>query len=157
MTFSTETKVKISRMGMAAKGLVYCLIGGLTFWGVLSFIQEKTGSEGMLKFLKDQFLGDVMLWLIVFGLAAYVFWRLYQSIQDPNDIGSSWKGYATRIGCFSSGVFYAALMFTTLQIIFGMGSGGGGQELYIRILLNQEYGRWMVAGVAVGFFANAIF
>lgn len=157
MNFSTETKVRISRIGMAAKGVVYCLIGGLTFWGAFSYIKEKTGSEGMLKFLADQPLGDVMLWLIVVGLAAYVFWRLYQSIWDPSDIGNSLQGYATRIGCLSSGVFYAALMFTTLQIIFGVGSGGGGQELYIRVLLNQEYGRWMVAGVAVGFLANAIF
>lgn len=145
---------------MGAKGLVYCLIGGLTFWGTFGYTSEKTGTKGALKFLKDQPLGEIMLWLLVAGLGAYVFWRMYQSLWDPEKIGTSIQGIGTRIGCFSSGVFYASLMFTTLQILLGFGSGNSdkdGQELYVQILLNQEFGRWLVVGVAIGFLANAGF
>jgi hypothetical protein len=153
-------KNQVSRIGMGAKGLVYCLIGGLTFWGTFRYSPEKTGTKGSLEFLKDQPLGEIILWLLVLGLGFYVFWRMYQSIWDPEKFGTSLKGIGTRIGCFSSGVFYAALMYTALQILIGFGGSGseeGSQELYIQILLNQEFGRWLVVGVAIGFLANAGF
>lgn len=112
-----------------------------------------------MKFLVDQPFGQVMLWLVALGLVGYVFWRMYQTFSDPEDKGVDAKGIARRIGYFSSGFFYIFIIYNAIQLLIGSGSGGsgGGKQSMIQQLLEQEYGRWLVAGVALVFLGKAIY
>ena len=155
---SKEKKKKIARLGIGTKGVVYILIGGLTAWAAIGSGGKKTGSDGAFKFLISQPFGQVMLCILVIGLAGYVFWRMYQTFNDPEEEGSDAKGVAQRLSYFSSGIFYLFIIYNAVQLLIagGGGSSGGGQESMIQKLLQQEYGRWIVAAIALIFLGRAL-
>jgi len=87
-----------------------------------------------------------------------LFFPLCQTFSDPEDNGVDAKGIAQRLSYFSSGVFYLFIIYSAIQLLIGGagGSSGGGKESMILKLLEQEYGRWMVAAIALIFLGRAI-
>jgi hypothetical protein len=157
-----DKKKKFARFGIGTKGAVYLLIGGLTAWAAFGGGGKKTGSSGAMEYLIKQPFGQILLWIVVLGLLGYVFWRMYQTFADPEDKGDDKKGIARRIGYFSSGIFYCFLIYSTVSMLLGSGGsgsggGGGSQETFIQKLLNQEFGRWLVAAVALIFLGKALY
>ncbi|AEL25296.1 DUF1206 domain-containing protein [Cyclobacterium marinum] len=154
---SKQKKKKIARLGIGTKGVVYLLIGGLTAWEAFGKGGKKTGSNGALAFVIDQPFGQILLWLVVLGLAGYVFWRMYQTFKDTEEKGNDFKGIIFRLGYFSSGIFYLFIIYNALQLLLGGGGdNGGGKESMIQQLLAQEYGRWIVASIALIFLIRAL-
>lgn len=153
---------KFARIGIATKGFVYCLIGGLAAMAAFGGGGKKTGSSGALEFLSGQPFGQILLVITAIGLLGFVFWRFYQAFKDPENNGDDAKGLAKRAGFFFSGVFYGFLAFTAIQIVAGSGSGsgsggGGGQETVISTLLNKPFGQVLVAILAGIFLIKAIY
>lgn len=119
---------KIARTGYASKGVVYALTGILAFGAAVGLGTTTEGKLGVLKFLEDQPFGKVLLGVLGLGLLCYAFWRFFQSIKDPEDIGSDTKGAGKRIGFFISGLVYLGLGFLSLYEIFGHTGGNSGQR-----------------------------
>jgi len=148
-----------SRFGMAAKGVVYILIGALTAFAAFGSGGEgkTSGKEGAFGFVLQQPFGKVLLGIIAFSLVGYVVWRAVQAIKDPED-----EGTKRRLGYASSGIFYAFISFTAFSMVFsgsggGSGSGGsGGQEQMVSEILSQTWGQWLVGIFALFFFGKAI-
>lgn len=118
-------KETVVRFGIASKGFVYILLGGLTVMAAAGLGGEKSDSSGALGFLADSTVGQILLAITAAGLAAYVFWRFYQTFVDPEGKGTGASGLAVRAGYFSSGVIYAVLAFSAVQILSGSGSDSG--------------------------------
>ncbi|WP_425636493.1 DUF1206 domain-containing protein [Algoriphagus yeomjeoni] len=151
-------KENIARFGIATKGFVYTLIGALTFMATIGSGGSKSGSNDALKFLQNNRLGTILLGITAAGLVAYVFWRLYQAIMDPDKEGKDLKGIGNRLGFFSSGVFYGLMAFSAIEILIGSGGGyGGGQESLIAIALSKPAGQAIVLIIATVFLGRAIF
>ena len=91
-----------------------------------------------------------------FGLLCYALWRFFQSIKDPEDIGSDSKAVGKRIGFFISGLVYFGLGGYALYQIFkpSAGSGGGGSKTEI---IPAEYLPYLFYAVAIGLSIKAIF
>lgn len=140
----------LARVGYGAKGIVYLIIGGLAIRGVAS-----SGSEGALSKIAQQPFGQILLGLVAVGLLAYAAWRFVQSLADPEDEGDDAEGIGKRVGYFASGIVYAGLAVSAVQIIIGSGGGGGGgaQDWTARVL-ELSFGQWLVgiagAGVIIG-------
>ncbi len=117
-------------MGYAAKGVVYSLAGGLTVAAALSLGKETTGKTGAIKFLEDQVLGQVILVLLSLGLFCYAFWRFYQSLRDPEQVGSDNRGKAKLFAYFISGLIYIGLAAYTLMQLQAGNSSGSGNRIY---------------------------
>ena len=151
-------KETVIRYGIAAKGFVYVLLGGLTVLAAAGLGGEKSDSDGALGFLAGSTIGQLLLAATAAGLAAYVFWRFYQTFVDPEDKGTKPKGLAMRTGYFSSGIIYAILAFSAVQILMGSdsGSGGGGNSL-ISKALSQTYGQLIVGVIACIYLGKAIY
>lgn len=117
---------RIAKMGYAAKGVVYSLAGGLTVAAALSLGRQTAGKTGAIKFLEDQVLGQILLVLLSVGLFCYAFWRFYQSLRDPEHVGSDKRGKAKLFAYFISGLIYIGLaVFTMMQAWSGTNSGSG--------------------------------
>lgn len=148
---------KFARLGVATKGVVYILIGGLSALAAFGMGGQKTGSSGVLQFLGGQPFGQVLLMITAVGLTGYVFYRFYQAIKDPGGKGNNTKGILIRTGYIGSGLFYGALAVSAVRAVWGSGSSGQNQEGMIAMLLGKSFGQLLVGAVAVVFLIKAIY
>ncbi|XLS29258.1 DUF1206 domain-containing protein [Flavobacteriaceae bacterium M23B6Z8] len=125
-----DSKIEsIARAGHAAKGVVYALTGALAFGAAFSLGSNAKGKLGILEFLQNQVLGNILLLLLGIGLISYAFWRFYESIKDPERIGNDSKGIAKRIDFFISGLVYLALaIFAFYEMIASANNSSHGTD-----------------------------
>jgi hypothetical protein len=152
-------KESIMRFGIATKGFVFVLLGGLTVVAAFGLrVGGDSDSNGVLDYLSRSTIGTLILAITAAGLVAYVFWRFYQAFADSEHKGNGKKGLAKRVGYFSSGLIYALLAFTALQILFGNGGdSGGGSNSYLAQALSHRYGQIIVGIIAIGYLGKAMY
>lgn len=110
----------IARYGYLAKGLVYCSLGILVFLAALGIAEGRvTGTGGVIEVVAGPAAGQILLALLVVGLGAHVFWRVYQAIVDPSEKGRGLKALAQRAGYVFSALAYLSLTSAALaQLTF---------------------------------------
>ena len=144
-----------ARFGMAAKGVVYCLVGALAFMAAFEIngnSEGDAGKTGVFQFILEQPYGKILLGIVALGLVSYTIWRFIQAFMDSEQKGADAKGIGKRIGYAFSGFIYGGLAFYAAQLVLGNGGGGGGdsRETLAGKLLEQPFGQWLVGIVAVG-------
>lgn len=137
----------LTRLGFAARGLIYFLIG---------YLALKTGraedGSGILEYLNGG-SGKLLLGLMALGLLAYGVWRLSEAAIDSEGHGQDTKGVGTRIGGAISGLIHVALGFYAASLSLGGdsgGSGGGGARESTATALSLPGGELLVSLVAAG-------
>lgn len=146
----------IARVGYAAKGVVYLLVGWIAFEAATASGRAE-GSTGALASLTDEQGGQVMLALIAVGLLAHVVWRAVQALLDPEHHGSGAKRVGTRGFYALSAVVYGSLALTAWQLSQGGGQGSGdGHEVWVARLLQQPFGTWLVMLAGIGVMAYGV-
>ncbi len=153
-----KKKENFARFGIATKGVVYCLVGGLTIATAFSGQGKKTGSSGALTSLADEPFGQILLGIIALGLIGFIFWQFYRAIADPEDKGDDKEGIVKRIAYALSGIFYSALAFTAIKLAIGSGSSsGGGKESAVSTILSKPFGQVLVGILGAIFLGKAIY
>src|SRR5919112_5317329 len=101
----------LARLGFAAIGVVYVLMGVLALMAAVGRNQGDVGAdkEDAVKRLQDLPAGSALLGLIAVGLVGYIIWRFTQAIRDTEGNGSSAKGWSKRLWYICSGLFYSGL------------------------------------------------
>jgi hypothetical protein len=116
----------LTRIGFAARGVMYLIIGYLA----LRFGRAE-GNEGALATLAEG-SGKLLLGIMALGFVAYSVWRLSEALVDTEGHGSDAKGKAARIGGALSGVIHLGLAIVAANLAFGRGggsaAGGSGAE-----------------------------
>lgn len=141
---------KLARLGYAARGVVYALVGILAVQAAFGSRGQTTDTRGALQKIAEQ--STLLLWVIALGLFGYALWRLIQGVLDPENKGSDAKGLAKRGAMVASGILYGSLALAAVRIASGGGGGGGGgQQGFTADLMTKPFGRWLVvlAGIAV--------
>lgn len=144
----------VARLGYAAKGVVYVLIGWIALRAAMASGSPE-GSTGALASLADEDGGQLMLSVIAFGLLGHVIWRAVQALLDPEHQSGGAKRIAMRLFYALSGLIYASLAWTAWQLSQrGERGSGDGQEVWISRVLDKPLGTWMVmlAGIGVGLY-----
>lgn len=131
--------VKLARLGYAAKGLVYLIIGGLALQVAFGTGGKTTDSRGALYEIVTQPFGQILLGVVAVGLFAYALWRLVAAAKNPEN-----KGAVARIGYVVSSLAHVALGIAAVQIIVGSGGGGTSKQGWTAQLMAQPFGRWLV-------------
>ena len=149
---------KLARVGYAAKGFTYCLIGLLALLAAFGNGGQTGGSRDALSYLENTAgtAGTVLLWLVAIGIAGYAIWQFFRAALDPENEGDDAKGIAKRVFFAISGIIHGVLavwVFTHLLSGDG-GSGGGGsggtQDMVGRVLDWGMAGRLLVAAAGLG-------
>ena len=152
-----------ARLGYAAKGVVYVLVGGLAFLAAVSSRGATTGSRGALRSLLEQPYGRVMLTLVAIGLAAYALWCFVRAVVDPQRDGTDAKGIGKRAFHFGKGIIHAGLVAAAVGMIRGStraADDGDSVRDWTAWLMAFPLGVWLVgiAGLAVvGYGARQIY
>ncbi len=137
----------LMRLGYAARGVVYVLVGALAFMAALEGGSTPDSKRALAKLL-EQPLGEVMLLLIAAGLFAYAIWRFVDAALDLDSKGDKPSGWAARAAQVISGTLHLLLGATAASLALRKESGGGDRtEHWTAVLMEQPLGRWLVAAV----------
>ena len=141
----------LARLGYAAKGVVYALVGWIALRAAMQ-AGEPEGSSGALAALTDERGGKAMLVLIAVGLLCHVLWRLVQAVMDPEHHGpTDAKRWAMRAFYALGGLIYGSLALTALDLVKGRAAGADdGQTVWIQRVLEQPLGTWLVMLAGLG-------
>lgn len=137
----------LARLGFAAKGAVYILVGGLAASAAFTGSGQTTDSSGALATLTDQEWGRALLGVIAVGLAGYVLWRAVSALLNPeNDSAGKRLFYGV------TALIYAGLAVEAARLALTGGGGGGGDgaDHWSATLMSQPFGQILVAIVGLG-------
>lgn len=150
-SFFTSNIRPFAKAGLIAKGIVYCLIGILTFMAAFQLGGRSTGNadrQGALKAIDEQTGGKIILLIVALGLFCYTIWRVIQTFDDTEDKGNDLKGIAQRARYLFSGLVYASFGVVALKVVFASGgSSGDSRQQMASELLSKPFGQWL-AGIA---------
>lgn len=142
-----------ARMGYAARGIVYLLVGGLAALAAFGQGGQTEGSRGALERLLTAPFGKILLAIMAIGLVGYAMWRSIQAINDADHHGTDAKGLAIRTGLMVSAITHLLLAFFAASLIFqfggSTGGSGSGSQGVAGWLMQQPLGRWLVGGVGL--------
>jgi hypothetical protein len=144
--------VLMARLGYAAKGVVYVVIGVLAAKAAAGAGGAKTDSKGALRFIGDGPFGTVALVVIAVGLLGYMAWRIIAAVTDAERKGNGPTSLALRVMQAGRGVAYGALAVAALRLLGSRGASSSGNQTrhWTARLLDLPFGRVLVALVGLG-------
>lgn len=161
---NTSTKSwysKAARVGLIAKGSIYCLSGIIALMAATEFGNNKTGDagkRGVFNFIEDQPFGKWLLLAVAIGMACYTFWRWMQAFKDTEDNGSDKKGLAKRFTYFFSGLVYASLSLYAFREFMGAAnSKGDSRQSLVATLLDKPFGAWLVGIIGLSMIGIGVY
>jgi hypothetical protein len=138
----------LARVGLAAIGVVYLLVGGLALRLAIGSGGDAPDQQTALQQIQGAPLGRFLLGLIALGLIGYLTWRLTEAFADSEGDGSAPKGLAKRAGHAVNGLVYGSIGLQAALMALGRGDGGGsGQQEWTARFMSLPLGRWLV-GIA---------
>lgn len=149
----------LGRLGYAAKGAVYLIIGVLAVQAAMGDGGQTTDQSGALGHIAQMPFGKVMLGVLIVGLLGYALWRAVQGLMDTENEGSEPKGLFKRAMYVGIGGIYVGLALSAIQLLMGAGSGSGSTEKtqgWTAWLMSQPFGDWLVGLVGLAVAANGI-
>jgi len=142
---------RLARLGYAAHGVVYLVIGVLAAQAAIGVGGQPTGTKGALQTILRQPFGQGLLSLVALGLIGYSVWRFVQALKDPEHEGRAAVGLGKRFGYFISGVIHASLSIAAIGMVTRAAWGGSGEEAkgWTARLMSLPWGIWVVGIIGV--------
>ena len=136
----------IARVGFAARGAVYMMVGVLAALAAAGR-GRTTDASGAVRAIGRLEESGVLLVALALGLAAYAVWRFAQAIDDLDSKGGGVKGLTVRAGYAASGLVHLGLAFTA----GGFARRSGSMRAWVARSLAEPWGPWAVGlgGAAV--------
>lgn len=156
---------KIRSLGFFTKGMVYVLLGILTFMAAFDLGGDISSRNNVIKFLLELPFGKALVGVTSIGLFAYSFWRFYEMLMNPRSNGDeeNIKSGFKRVRFFYSGVLYGFIAYSFARPLISVLSGNGATEpdqdsngdekAALWELLSMDWGKallWIVAAIIAG-------
>ncbi|MCJ2047957.1 DUF1206 domain-containing protein [Methylobacterium sp. J-078] len=152
-----NTIERLARFGYGARGLVYCVIGGLAVLAAIGRGGRAGDSESALRWVLAGPFGAVVVGLIALGLLGFAVWRFIESVTDADRRGTSLKGVVVRLAHLLSAAIYTGLAITAASLALGLGRGGGdATQDWTAWLLAKPFGLWLVGLIGLGVMGGGV-
>jgi hypothetical protein len=147
--------VRLGRIGYAAKGFIYIVVGLLAVRASMGFGGETTDTRGAIEAIGEAPFGLLALLIVSIGRLGYAGWRFVSALADAERRGRSMKAVALRIGEALRGSVYGVLGAWTLKYLVDReGDSADKTRQVTRWALHVPAGRWIVlaaGAVIVGY------
>jgi uncharacterized protein DUF1206 len=110
----------LARAGLAARGVIYVLIGALAVQIAFGSPRHEADRAGALRLVGDTPFGAAALWLLVVGFAGMCLWRASQAIWGSP--GQDGKKATKRAAAAARAVFYGVVTAGVLKYAIGAGA-----------------------------------
>jgi hypothetical protein len=151
-TVTNSTAVLLGRIGYAARGAVYLIVGWLALRAAVGTGTAAADKQAALAAVAQQPGGSILLGLVAAGLFAYAGWSLVRAVFDPERLGHKPGALAARVGSAIAGVSYAGLGVAAANLALGTGTTGQSSDAstqdWTARLLGTPFGPPLV--IAVG-------
>lgn len=144
----------LARAGFVARAAIYGIIGVLAIKVATGPGGETTDQQGALREIRQQSSGEVLLIVVVVGLAGYALWRLARAALGHGPEGIDDAG--DRIAALISGIAYAILCAVAVGILLG-GSGSSDESETTAGVLGWTGGVAVVTVFGVGMIGAGIY
>ncbi len=137
---------RLGRIGYAAKGAVYLIVGVLAAQAAIGAGGATTDPKGALGWIVSTPHGRFLLGAMAIGLLGYAIWSFVQAGLDTENEGTNAKGLLARGGYAIIGAGYVGLALSAASLTLGSGGGGSGDESardWTARLLAQPFGQWL--------------
>ena len=150
--------VRLGRLGYAAKGVVYIVVGFLATEAALGRGGRTTDSKGALRTIGEGPFGKLSLIAVMIGLFGYAAWRLVSAATDAERRGDKPSSIALRIGDALRGLAYGSLAVWTLKLLMRKPASSGNQTRgLVDRVMGMPGGRFIVILAGIGFIGYAIY
>ena len=147
---------RTARVGLAARGLVYVLIGILAFQIAFVDRAEQADQQGAFQTLAQNGFGKAILWLVILGFVGYGLWQATEAAwghrREPDDR----KRTANRIESAIKAAIYLILAVVAFRVVTGTSRSGQGGEQVTAQALQLTGGQVLVALAGVAIVAAAV-
>jgi hypothetical protein len=142
---------RAARVGLAARGLVYVLIGILALQIAFVDRAERADQKGAFQTLAQNGFGKLVLWLVILGFLGYGLWQATEAAWGHRRELDDRKRTANRAESAVKAVIYLVLAVVAFRVVTGSSQGGQGGEQVTAKLLQLPAGQVLVglAGVAI--------
>lgn len=142
---------RLVRLGHAAKGLIYLLVGALALQLALGDGGRITDTQGVLGYILKLPFGTPLLAAIGIGLLAYASWEIVGAYVEPVPGQHGPRAGAMRVFRAIKGAIYGALGWQAMRIVIGAGQQRSrGPEGYARDVMRWPLGDWALVLVGLG-------
>jgi hypothetical protein len=137
----------LARIGLAARGVIYILIGWLAIEVALGHSSHKPSQQGALQLLAGKSYGLFTLWLLGIGFVGYSLWRLSEAAFGVTGEG---MGAGPRLKSLVRGIVYAFLAYLTFKVITGAAANQTRkQQDLTATVMHHTGGQWLVGVVGL--------
>ncbi|RXZ66181.1 DUF1206 domain-containing protein [Pelagerythrobacter rhizovicinus] len=144
------------RLGFAARGVVYLLLG---YIALATAGEAQNGQSAVFDYIQEVPFGTPLLWIMALGLLGYAAFKFLSAFADIQHRGNDTMGGVKRIGDAASGVAHSFLAYACYQFASGaqQSSGGGssGEEMAGSVL-SMELGSVVIGAVGLGFLVAGV-
>jgi hypothetical protein len=109
----------LARAGLAARGVMYILIGIIAVEIAVNGSRQQADRTGAVRLVAQTPLGSLLLWLLVVGFAGMTLWRLSEAIWGSNEPDGRKAGQ--RLANLARAVIYAVVTYGILKYALGIG------------------------------------
>jgi hypothetical protein len=141
---------RLVRVGYAAKGVIYLLIGVLALQLAIGEGGRVTNASGVLRAIVEQPFGRALLLVLGVGILAYAGWEIAQAIFDTRRQGSSARGWINRSLTMIKAVVYGTIGWEAMQMVAGNTRGSQDADDYARTTMSFPLGGIFLGLVGIG-------
>jgi hypothetical protein len=144
------------RVGYAAKGIIYLLIGTLAIRLAIGLGGELTDSSGALRTIVQQPFGMALLTIVGVGILAYAGWEITEGIADHKRKGTDAGGLLSRGLTVLKGTVYGLVGVQALRMVMGSSGSTRDADDYARTAMEFPLGGAFLVAVGLGVAAYGI-
>jgi hypothetical protein len=152
---------KLARVGFAARGLTYIIVGYIAFQIAFGGSSRQASRNGAFHAIADKSWGPALLWVMTIGFFGMAAWRLTEAIWGHRDEDSGVKRFGKRVYSAGRAVLYAFVGYSSGSLASGSGSGGSGgsgssAKSVSADLMKKSYGVPLLVAIGIALIAIGI-